>query len=343
MQRSPATKRLLPQRAFFQRLAFDLTRLSGLVVVGASGYWLIEHWSPLDSLFMAVITLTTVGYGETRPLDVPGKVYTIVLILLGAAYVLYVLSDMVELFLEANVGLRRMQHRIVKLSGHQIVCGWGRTGQEVTDHFRRNKIPFVIIEQELNRVRKAEAEGLLVIQGDASTDEVLLEAQINKAKGIICALPEDTANTFIALSAKGLNENITIVSRSANPGSEAKLRRAGVSMVISPYVICGRRMAAAVTHPLVTEFLDVVMHSPGQDLRMEQMKLTENCELEGAALKDANIKVTSGAMILAVQQNGKLMTNPSPELVFHQGDELIALGTEQQLQTLAKMAGTRNS
>lgn len=315
-----------------------------LILLGAVGYMAVEHWAFLDALFFTVITLTTVGYGELsrHPLDAPGKIYTILLIIIGAGYVLYVLSDMVELFLELNLGKRRMQHRIVKLSGHQIVCGWGRTGQEVTEHFRKHNIPFVVIEQDADRVRKAEAEGLLVLQGDASVDEILLQAQIGKAQGIVCALPEDTANTFIALSAKGLNENITIVSRAANPGAEAKLRRAGVSMVISPYVICGRRMAAAVTHPLVTEFLDVVMHSPGQDLRMEQIKLEGGSELIGVTLKDANVKATSGAMIVAMQHNGKLMTNPPPDVVFHDGDELIALGTDQQLQALVGMAGKKS-
>jgi voltage-gated potassium channel len=326
-----------------QRFYGNLMRLTMLVVFGAFGYSLVEHWTALDSLFFTVITLTTVGYGETHKLDVPGKIYTIFLILFGVGYVLYVMSDMVELFLEVNVGLRRMKHRIVKLSGHQIVCGWGRTGQEVAEQFRRNKIPFVVIEQDPVRVRKAEEEGLLVIQGDASSDDILREAQIYRAQGIVCALPDDTSNTFITLSAKGLNENITIVSRAANPGSEGKLRRAGAAMVISPYVICGRRLAAAVTHPLVTEFLEVVMHSPGQDLRMEQFRLASDSNLVGQNLKDANIKATSGAMILAVQQSGKLLTNPSPDLVFHEDDELIALGTEQQLRSLASMAGTRNS
>jgi voltage-gated potassium channel len=297
----------------------------------------------MDSLWFSVITLTTVGYGEVHHLDDAGRIYTILLILIGTGYALYVLSDMVQLFLEFNIGTRKMQHRIVKLAEHQIVCGWGRTGQEVTEHFLHNKVPFVIIEQSVERVHKAEAEGLLVIHGDASSDDVLKQAQISRAKGIICALPEDTANTFIALSAKGLNENITIVSRAANPGSEGKLQRAGAKMVISPYVICGRRMAAAVTHPLVTEFLEVVMHSPGQDLRMVQMTVQPGCQLIGLALKDANIKATSGAMILAVRQSGKLMTNPSPELVFLEGDELVALGTELQLQALAGMAGTQHS
>lgn len=334
---------MISGKAFTQRFVTNILRLSALLLVGTCGFMVVERWNFFDALFMAVITLTTVGYGEVHPLDGPGRLYTVLLILLGTGYALYVLSDMVQLFLELNIRSRRMQHRIVKLTNHQIVCGWGRTGQEVTEHFNRTKVPFVIVEQDILRVRRAEAEGLLVIHGDASSDDVLRSAQIGKAQGIICALPEDTANTFIALSAKGLNDNITIVSRAANPGSEGKLHRAGAKMVISPYVICGRRMAAAVTHPLVTEFLDVVMHGPGQDLRMVQTKLASGCQLIGLTLKDANIKATSGAMILAVQQNGKLMTNPSPDLVFLEGDELVALGTEQQITTLGAMAGTRNS
>jgi len=299
---------------------------------------LVEKWNFLDSLYMTVITVTTVGYDEVHPLSDAGKIYTIFLILSAAGIVLYVLSDLVEIFLELNIGLRRMKHKIVKLDKHQIVCGYGRTGQEVVKHFRQNAVNFVIIEAAPERVRKAEEEGLLVVAGDASTDEALLEAQIKKAEGIVCCLPDDTTNTFISLSAKGLNEKITIVSRAANPGAEAKLRRAGASMVISPYVICGRRMATAVTHPLVTEFLDVVMHSAAYDLRMEEYIVGANTVLTGVTLKEANIKQTSGAMILAVNQDGKLITNPSPDLVFHESDQLIALGTEQELKILSTLA-----
>jgi len=177
------------------------------------------------------------------------------------------------------------------------------------------------------------------LQGDASHDESLLEAQIATARGIICALPDDTANTFIALSAKGLNESINIVCRAGQPGSEAKMRRAGAHMVISPYVICGRRMATAVTDPLVTEFLDVVMHTPAYDLRMEQVKLMPDSSLVGSTIREANIKQESGAMILAVYQSGKLITNPQPDLIFCKGDEVIALGAQEQLNKLSTLAG----
>ncbi|HEY9785690.1 MAG TPA: NAD-binding protein [Candidatus Obscuribacterales bacterium] len=324
-----------------RRLLRDVLSIAILLLLGTVGFMICEHWRFLDAFFMTVITLTTVGYGEVRPLTDAGKIYAVALILTGAGVVLYVLSDMVELFVTFNFEKRLMKDRISRLSNHYIVCGWGRTGQEAGIQFLAKKIPFVVIEQDAVRAKKALEEGLLVLEGDATADDVLLDAQIGKAKGIICALPDDAANTFITLTAKELNEHIDIVSRAANPGSESKLRRAGAKMVISPYVICGRRMATAVTQPLVTEFLEVVMHTPDYDLRMEQVRLEKECSLVGASLKEANIKQQSGAMILAVNQNGKLITNPLPDLVFQGGDELIALGTEEELTKLAVLAGAQ--
>jgi len=329
---------LAPQRRFFSHFI----RIVSLVLAGTLGYIFIEHWSLLDSIFMTVTTLTTVGYGEVHPLSDAGRVYTIILLLAGVGVFVYMVGDMVEIYLEANptaiFGRRRMKTKIARLSGHQIVCGYGRTGEEVAEHFTRNRVPFVVIETDPIRAKKAEESGLLVLQADAQTDEALVDAQVSKARGIVCALPDDTSNTFVALSARGLNGSIAIVSRAANPGSEAKLKLAGAHVVISPYVICGRRMASAVTHPLVIEFLDVAMHSPDYDLRMEQIIIGVDSGIIGQTLRDANIKQTAGAMILALKQSGKLITNPSPDLVFHEGDELIALGTEEQLNRLADLA-----
>lgn len=342
-QRSAARLKHLHKVTLKKRLFRDAFAVFVLLVGGTLGFMLLEHWRFLDALFMTVITLTTVGYGEVRPLTDLGKMYAIILILSGASVLLYVLSDMVDLFVSLSFEQRRMNSRISKLKSHYIVCGWGRTGQEVTDHFLVKGIQFIVVEADPQLARKAAEAGLLVVDGDASSDEVLERARIKTARGIICALPDDAANTFIALSAKELNDKIVIVSRAANPGSESKLKRAGANMVISPYVICGRRMATAATQPLVTEFLEVVMHTPDYDLRMEQVTLSFECALVGTSLKEANIKQQSGAMILAVNQNGKLITNPLPDLVFHGGDELIALGTEEELKKLAVLAGTQNT
>lgn len=314
-----------------------------LFAFGTVGFMIVEGWSFLDALFMSVTTVATVGYGEVHPLSDQGRIFAIFLIIVGVGGFLYIIGDIVALALELNLGIRGMRHKIVKLTEHQIICGYGRTGQEVAANFKRNKIPFVVVEQNPLTARKAEDIGFLVVEGDASSDETLQKAQVEKARGIVCALPDDTQNTFIALTARGINEKIDIVSRAANPGSESKLRRVGARMVISPYVICGQRLAAAVTHPLVTQFLDVVMHTPEQDLRMEQISLEAHSRLIGQTLKDANIKQTSGAMILAVNQNGKLITNPSPEHRFCVGDELIALGAQHELNRLAELAGRMES
>lgn len=314
-----------------------------LIGAGALGYMLIEKWSLLDAVFMSITTLTTIGYGEVHPLSTVGQIYTIVFILFGVGVALYILTDMAETIIEANpeafFGRRRMKSKIARLTNHQIVCGYGRTGQEVAQQFVAARVPFVIVEIESIRAKKAEEEGHLVLQADATADESLLEAGIERATGVVCALADDAANTFITLSARGLNEHINIVCRAANPGSEGKMLRAGARKVISPYVICGRRMATAITHPLVLEFLDVAMHSPAYDLRLEQITIQPSSKLVGQTLKEANIKQTAGAMVLAVNQQGKLVTNPAPELVFKSGDEVIALGAEEQLQRLGSLAG----
>ena len=312
------------------------------MAAGTVGFMVVEHWGLLDALFMTVTTLTTVGYGEVHPLDTKGQIYTIILILFGVGVLIYILSDIAEMFIEANprafFGRRRMREQISKLTGHQVLCGFGRTGHEVARLFKQYAVPFVIIEADPRRVKEAEEDGNLVLEGDATDDNALLQARIDHATGIVCALPDDAANTFITLAAKNLNERITVVCRAANPGSEAKMMRAGADSVISPYIICGRRMATAVTHPLVLEFLDVAMHSPTYDLRLEQVVLSSTSSLVGSTLKSANIKQASGAMVLAVNQSGKLVTNPPPDLVFQSGDELIVLGAEEELKKVRQLA-----
>lgn len=291
---------------------------------------------------MTVTTLATVGYGEVHPLDMKGRIYTIILILFGVGLLVYILTDLAEIIVHADPmvfwGRRRLRQRIARLEGHQVVCGFGRTGQEVARIFHQYGVPFVVVEEDPLRVRAAEEIGYLALQGDATTDDVLALAQVPKATGIVCTLPEDAANTFITLAAKGMNEQITVVCRAANPGSEAKMMRAGAHNVISPYIICGRRMATAVTHPLVLEFLDVAMHSPTYDLRIEQVCLKEGSQLIGKTLKAANIKQSAGAMVLAVNQSGKLITNPTPDLVFQSGDDLIVLGADEELKKVRQLA-----
>ncbi len=315
-----------------------------LIASGTAGYTYLEKWAWIDSLYMTITTLATVGYGEVHPLSPNGRIFTMVLIVCGVGTLLYILSDIAHILANSDIreflGRRRMKDRIRKLRSHQIVCGFGRTGQEVARQFKNTSVPFVIVEENIELFQRAVDEGLLALYGDATTDELLLEANIEHASGIICTLPDDAANTFITLAARGFNDNIVIVCRAANPGAESKMKRAGAHNVISPYVIAGRRMASAVTRPLVLEFLDVAMHNAQFDLKLEQIALSAGSELVGKTLRDANIKATSGAMILAVGQAGTMLMNPSPDLLFKDGDILIALGADEELGTLARLAGT---
>jgi voltage-gated potassium channel len=331
------------QRKIFRFVAL----LSLLIVTGTLGYCLIEHWKPFDALYMTVTTLSTVGFGEVHPLHRGGRWFTIFLILLGVGTLAYVLSDTARFIVESDptkyFGRKRMKDKIARMSGHQIVCGYGRTGQEVARQFAATKVPFVVIEADAERCKRAHDDGVLYLCGDATDDDMLKAAEVGKALGIVCALSDDTANTFIALSSKEFNENIKIVCRAANPGAEAKMMRAGAHNVISPYIIAGRRMASAVTHPLVLEFLDVAMHNPAFDLRIEQIVISLQSKLAGITLKDANIKQAAGTMVLAVNQKGSLLTNPNPDLVFEGGDILIALGAEDELRKLAELAGPKQS
>ncbi len=314
-----------------------------MVGAGTFGYCVLENYPFFDAIYMTVTTLATVGYGEIRPLHFQGRLFTVVLILCGVGTLLYMLSDIAQLIAHTDprelFGRARMQGKIEKLKNHHIVCGFGRTGQEVAHQFLQNQIPFVVVELDNHLVQRAQAEGMLVLEGDATEDDVLKQAQITSASGIVCSLPDDAANTFIALSAKEFNENIKIVCRAANPGSEAKMIRAGAHKVISPYVIAGRRMATAVMHPLVLEFLDVAMHNPKFDLRLEQIIISSESKLKGMSLKNANIKQTVGAMILAVNKGENLITNPGPDFVFAAGDILIALGAQDELDKLCDLAG----
>ncbi|MBX9687028.1 MAG: potassium channel protein [Candidatus Obscuribacterales bacterium] len=324
-----------------------LALLAIVVGGGTLGYCLIENWRPFDALYMTITTLSTVGFGETHPLHTKGRLFTILLILSGVGTLLYILSDTAQLIAETDprelFGRRRMKDKIEKLSGHQIVCGFGRTGEEVAKQLRSTGVPFVVIELDPGHCQRAKDEGVLLVQGDATEDHVLQQAQVQNAKGIVCALSDDAANTFIALSAKEFNENIKIVCRAANPGSESKMMRAGADNVISPYIIAGRRMASAVTHPLVLEFLDVAMHNPAFDLRMEQIVISLHSNLIAKSMRDANIKQSVGAMVLAVNKKGQLITNPRPDLVFEGGDILIALGAEDELAKLAELAGAKKT
>jgi len=240
-----------------QRILPALYVLAITIVSGVTGYMVIERWSFIDALYMTILTITTVGYGEVQPLSQSGKVFSIVLMAGGVGGVLYTLSLFIQYLLEGQFGItlrrRRMKTEIAKLKEHVILCGYGRMGQEIAYTFNDEGIDFVIIENAQQSAAKAGEDGCLYLQGDATNDEVLKEARIESARGLVAAVGSDVDNTFITLSARGLNPDLVITARACSPGVEVKLKRAGATRVVSPHSIGARRMAMLALHPAAVD------------------------------------------------------------------------------------------
>ncbi len=317
--------------------------MSSLLTVGTMGYRVLEGWSWHDALFMTVITLSTVGYGEVRPLSISGELFTVALILLGVGGVAYTFSSLADYLIagELNGMLRkqRMARMIHKLRNHYIICGYGRVGQQVVQGLRANRYAVVVIDGGPENIAAFEKAGIPYIIGDATSDPILLQAGIEHASGLCTCLPNDATNVFVVLSARTFNPNLFIISRSNQPESERKLRIAGANQVINPYLITGHRMAAQLLHPSVVEFLDVIMRSGELELRIEEIKISGSSAMNGRTLAECHVRSATGVNVLAVRRNdGKLHTHLPADFKLEMGDVLIGLGTEPQLALLAERA-----
>jgi len=316
-----------------------LVILVTLLSLGTTGYMVIEKWSFLDSLFMSVETLATVGYGLIEPLSEVGKIFTIIYILFGVILFLYIAAEFANSVVNVNfqkvLGRKRMEGKLKNLRNHLILCGYGRTGSEIALQLRNNKLPYVVIDKEPSVEEIALEEGFLFIAGDATDDLILQRAGIERAEGIFCALNDDVDNLYLTLSAKNLSPELKIVTRCIKASNEQKFKKAGASTIILPYEISGRRMVSSIIKPEVVDFLDVVMHSQGEDLelKMEQFYLPEGCCLEDKTIYSSEIRQKSGIIIVAIKRAGKFITNPESDTVLKAHDYLITLGTTQQLQS----------
>lgn len=312
-----------------------------LVSVGTMWYMLVEGWDWLDSLLMSVTTLTTVGFGFIRPLDYSGKVFTIVYILFGVILFLYLASEFAEYIIFMNfrelLSTRNMETKLKKIKEHFIICGYGRTGAEIVNQLSNSGLPFVIIDKEA--ISDNVGENFLFIKGDATDDAVLAKAGIDRAKGIFCSLSDDVDNLYLTLSSRNLNPNLSIVARCIKAVNEQKFRKAGANNIILPYEICGRRMVASVVKPLVVDFLDVVMHTSGEDLelKMEQFQLDEKSSLTGQTIISSELRQKTGVIIIAIKRGNDFITNPSPHTVLKENDTLISLGTSSQLSKFEEL------
>lgn len=315
-----------------------------IVLLGSLGYVWLEGWSFFDSLYMTVITLTTVGYGDFHPTTPASRLYTMALILIGVGFMLYVITSLARVVVEGEIrevlGRRKLLKQIKKLRDHYIICGFGRIGEIIARQLKERGIPLVIVENNPDLIPSLEESGYYYILGDASKEEVLLEAGIERAKGLVAVVSSDANNVFITLTARSLNPNLFIVARGAEPGSQQKLLRAGADRVESPYELGGRKMAQTILRPNVTTFIDLAMKEE-VDLSMEEVMVAPTSPLVGLALRDSGIRQKLNIIVVAIKRaSGEMLFNPSPGTQIFAGDTLIALGMRQSLDELEKMAGS---
>jgi len=320
-----------------KRLRRGLIILGSIIATGTIGYMLIEGWPAIDAVYMTMITISTVGYGEVNPLSHAGRIFSIFLIVGGVSGGLFVLTAFIEYIVEGKLGLtrrrRQMKAKIARLKGHFILCGYGRVGEEIAHTFKEEDTPFVVIDSRQDNFAMAETEGYLCLLGDATSDKVLIEAGIERAKGLVAAVGSDADNTYITLSARGLRPNLFIEARANNKEAETKLKRAGADRVVSPSSIGARRMAMLALRPAVADFIDTVTHRRGQELLMENIAIGDDSPLVGLTIEAIHRQVKTAILAIS-KKSGKLLANPPNDTTIEVGDRLIIMGTPEQLTAL---------
>ena len=311
-----------------------------ILVIGTSGYMLIEHSNLIDSFYMTVISITTVGFNEVVPLNSAGKIFTIFLIFGGVGFFLYMVSliteAMVEGGLHAFLGRRKMEKKMAELKGHFIVCGFGRIGKVICKILHENKRHFLIIENNRDEIKTIEELGYLVLDGDATNDDILNKANIMGAKALIAVTSSDADNVYVILSARGLRSDIYILARSSGKkGAETKLLRAGANKVFSPYEIGARRMAQSLMRPTVIDFIDLTVHEGELGLRLEELRISDKAAIAGKTLKESGIRSEHDLIVVAIKrQMGEMLFNPHPGSELMVGDILIVLGEQTNIKGL---------
>lgn len=315
-----------------------------LIIIGTVGYMLLLEVTLVDALYMTVITISTVGFEEVAEMTPEAKLFSIGLIFVSVGTVGYLVSNIVSYFVEGDIkeGWRRrvMDTAISKLKGHFILCGSGETGLYIISQFQKQGVPFVVIDNDELVIEELKERGVLFIVGDATHEEVLEKAGINRAKGLIASLSKDSENVFVVLTARQMNEKLYIVSRAIEPSAHKKLKKAGANNTVSPNEIGGRRMAALMLRPSVISFLDAITHAGEVVLDLEDVEIHKESNLCGSLLKEAGIPEKTGLIILAMRKSAKegLIFNPNSSVMLEPGDTMIVLGKEDQVEKLRFLA-----
>ena len=329
-----------------KRLSLVAAAIFMVVMLGSSGFYAIfaGKYSFLDCVFMTVISLTSVGYGEILPVSghAPAEIFTMVLILLGMGVILYGISTLTALLIEGELSgiLRKnkMQKRISKLSGHYIVCGGGETGQPLALELIRNREQVVLVEHDPQKIERcADIENLLYLLGDATDEEVLLNAGILRARGVVICLASDKDNLYITMTARMLSRDLRIVARNVRPRHAAKLRKAGANSVVSPNSIGALRMASEMIRPAAVDFLDSMLRSRKGNLRIHELTVTATAAVGGRPIMNSGLKSRYNLLILGCKEpEGEMEFNPSPETILQTGMTLVVMGEVENIARARK-------
>lgn len=324
-------------------MRYALLVFGSVLFVGTLGYTMIEGWPFWDSLYMTVITLTTVGFGEVHPMSRLGQGFTVLLVLGGVGTATYTVFAATEFLVEkrmlAVLGRESMDTRLKGIKDHVIVCGFGRVGREICSEFDRRDVPFVVIERD--EVKGRTNIPYPVIFGDATEDATLKEARIETAKSLVVALASESDNVFVVLSARQLNPGIMITARGESAGVEQKLLRAGANRVVSPYQAGALRMAVTTLQPNVLDFMNIVAGGQSTGLRLEEVSIDSGSPFAGRSLREIELRQRYGLMVVGIKHlDEATMFNPSSDQPIREGDILLLIGPAENLEKLtAEAAG----
>lgn len=311
-----------------------------LLAFGTVGYMFIERYSFIEAIYMTVITVSTVGFTEVRPLDDPGRVFTVVLILTGAGFIGFNIAYFSQLLLDANLTelyrRRKLKRLLSQLKEHFIICGYGEMGQIVAQVLLKAGVPVVVIENDEALAPRFVEKGILHIIGDATEEENLVDAGIMRAKGIVALVSRDTENVFIVLTARDLNKDLLIFSRAGTPGTDKRLVKAGANRVVSPFALGATRIAHNILRPTVTDFLELALSGEGMELSMEELRIPSGADLVGKELIHSGIRGHYNLIIVGIKRSdGTMIYNPSPQETLLEGDILVAIGPQENLSKFA--------
>lgn len=329
---------MLPRRL---QIAFLL--VSSVLLLGTLGYMVVEGWNFLDSLYMTVITIATVGFGEVEPLSSQGRVFTILLILFGMGILLFSISTFTAFLLEGDLNVmirrRKMMKRISELTGHYIACGIGKIGMHIIDELCKTGKHFVAIDKNEKVCSALADKKILYIQGDATHSSVLRAANIEHAKGIFCSLHNDAENLLLILTAKALNPKLRIIVKAEEDESDEKMRKAGADGVILPMFIGGLRMASEMVRPKAVTFLDEMLKGPAEVCRVEDISFDDKSKFIGMSLKESGLLNKKGITVVAIRKGNRYIFNPAEEEKIESGDALIIIGETKNIREIKQTMG----